>query len=106
MLRGYIRERAKGPSVEDQRKALAKAGVSFEGEFPPVYIDMIQRRTRKTLDNPLPMRFGAINSLRAGDVLVIYDAATLGTSQSDIMDALAATGQREATVLTCNPPGG
>ena len=23
MLRGYIRERAKGPSVEDQRKALA-----------------------------------------------------------------------------------
>lgn len=106
MLRGYIRERAKGPSVEDQRKALIKAGVETEGSHPPIYIDLIGKRTRKNLDNPLPQRAAAIASLRPGeDSLVIFDDATLGTTESDILDALAATGQRDATVITCDPPG-
>lgn len=106
MLRGYIRERPKGPSVEDQRKALVKAGVETEGTHPPLYIDMVQRRTRKALDNPLPERAAAISSLRPGeDSLVIFDAATIGTTEGDIMDALAAVGQRDAPVITCNPPG-
>lgn len=105
MLKGYIRERPKGPSVEDQRRALAKAGVSTEGEHAPIYIDMIQRRTRKALDNPLPMRAAAIGSLRGGeDALVVFDAAALGTTERDIMDALAAIGQREAFLITCTPP--
>lgn len=106
MLRGYIRERPKGPSVEDQRKALAKAGVELDGEHPPIYTDMLRPRTRKALDNPLPERAAAISSLRVGeDSLVIFDAATLGTTEGDILDALAATGQREASVITCEPPG-
>lgn len=106
MLKGYIRERAKGPSVEDQRKALVKAGVSFDGDHPPVFIDMIGKRTRKNLDNPLPQRMAAIGSLRPGeDSLVIFDDATLGTTEGDILDALAATGQRDAAVITCDPPG-
>lgn len=105
MLRGYIRERAKGPSVEDQRKALAKAGVPVGGTHPPIYIDMIGKRTRKNLDNPLPERAAVIASLRAGNKLVIYDQATLGTTEGDILDALAAAGQRDATVVTCDPVG-
>lgn len=106
MLRGYIRERPKGPNVEDQRKALIKAGVETDGTHPPIYMDMIGRRTRKALDNPLPQRAAAIGSLRIGeDSLVIFDAATIGTTEGDILDALAATGQREASVITCNPPG-
>lgn len=106
MLKGYIRERPKGPSVEDQRKALAKAGVSTEGGHPPVYTDMVQRRTRKALDHPLPQRAAAIQSMRHGeDALVIFDAATLGTNEGDIMDALAAVGERGAPVITCSPPG-
>lgn len=106
MLKGYIRERPKGPSVEDQRKALAKAGVSTEGEHAPVYTDMVQRRTRKALDNPLPQRAAVIGSMRPDeDALVIFDAATLGTTEGDIMDALAAAGERGAPVLTCSPPG-
>lgn len=104
-LRGYIRERPKGPSVEDQRKALAKAGVPLDGTHPPIYIDLIGKRTRKNLDNPLPARAAAIGSLRPGNKLVIYDPATLGTTEGDILDALAATGQQEATVVTCDPPG-
>lgn len=105
MLRGYIRERAKGPSVEEQRKALAKAGVTLDGDYPPVYIDMIEKRTRKALDNPLPNRFAAINSLRHGeDKLVIYDLATLGTTENDIKDAIAATGERNAAIAVCVPP--
>ena len=106
MLRGYIRERAKGPSVEDQRKALIKAGVQVDGTHPPIYVDLIGKRTRKNLDNPLPQRAAAIGSLRVGeDSLVIYDQATLGTTEGDILDALAATGQRDASVITCDPPG-
>lgn len=106
MLRGYIRERAKGPSVEDQRKALIKAGVQVDGTHPPIYVDLIGKRTRKTLDNPLPQRAAAIGSLRVGeDSLVIYDQATLGIAEGDILDALAATGQRDASVTTCDPPG-
>lgn len=106
MLRGYIRERAKGPSVEDQRKALIKAGVEIDGTHPPIYVDLIGKRTRKNLDNPLPQRRAAIGSLRVGeDSLVIYDPATLGTAEGDILDALAATGQRDASVITCDPPG-
>lgn len=106
MLKGYIRERPQGPSVEDQRKALAKAGVEIDGTHPPIYIDMIGKRTRKNLDNPLPQRAAAIGSMRPGeDSLVIFDAATLGTTEGDIMDALAAAGERGAPVLTCSPPG-
>lgn len=106
MLRGYIRERPKGPTIDEQKAALKKAGVSFDGDYPPVYIDMISRRTRKALDNPLPQRAAAIGSLRVGeDSLVIYDQATLGVAEGDILDALAATGQRDASVITCNPPG-
>lgn len=106
MLRGYIRERPKGPSVEDQRKALIKAGVEMDGTHPPVYIDMIGKRTRKNLDNPLPQRAAAIGSLRPGeDALVVFDAAALGRTEGDIMDALAAIGQRDAPVITCNPAG-
>lgn len=106
MLRGYIRERAKGPSVEDQRKALIRAGVETDGTHPPIYVDMIGKRTRKNLDNPLPQRAAAISSLRVGeDSIVIFDAATIGTTEGDILDALAATGQRDASVITCNPPG-
>lgn len=106
MLRGYIRERAKGPGVEDQRKALIKAGVETDGTHPPIYIDLIGKRTRKNLDNPLPQRAAAISSLRVGeDSLVIYDQATLGIAEGDILDALAATGQRDASVITCDPPG-
>lgn len=106
MLRGYIRERPKGPSVEDQRKALAAAGVQTDGTHPPIYIDIIGKRTRKALDNPLPQRAAAIGSLRVGeDSLVIFDAGTIGTTERDILDALAATGQRDAAVITCNPPG-
>lgn len=106
MLKGYIRERPNGPSVEDQRKALAKAGVSTAGDHPPVYTDVIRRRTRKALDNPLPARAAAIGSLRGGeDVLVVYDQATLGTTEGDILNALAAIGQRDALVITCDPPG-
>lgn len=104
MLRGYIRERAKGPSVDEQRKALAKAGVSFDGDYPPVYTDMIQRRTRKALDNHLPQRFAAIKSLRhSQDKIVVYDLATLGTTENDIKDAIAATGERDAVIVVCNP---
>ncbi len=105
MLRGYIRERPKGPTIEEQEAALKKAGVSFDGDHPPVYTDMVPRRTRKELDNPLPERAAAINSLRIGeDSLVIFDAAAIGTTEGDILDALAAIGQRDATVITCNPP--
>lgn len=44
--------------------------------------------------------------MRVGeDSLVIYDPATLGTTEGDILDALAATGQRDASVITCDPPG-
>lgn len=106
MLRGYIRERPKGPSVEEQRKALAKAGVATDGEHAPIYIDLVGKRTRKNLDNPLPQRAAAIGSLRVGeDSLVVFDAATIGTTEGDILDALAATGQRDASVITCDPPG-
>ena len=106
MRRGYIRERKAGPSVDEQRKALAAAGVLVEGDHPPLYIDMIPKRSRKTLDNPLPQRTAAIHSLRSGeDALVIFDAATLGLTEGDILDALAAAGQKGASVIVCAPPG-
>lgn len=107
MRLGYIRERKAGPIVDEQRKALAAAGVPSEGDHPPIYIDMIPRRTRKALDNPLPERAAAIHSLRPGDgdALVVFDAATIGQTEGDILDALAAIGERDATLIVCNPPG-
>jgi hypothetical protein len=94
MLRGYIRVRPKGPSVDEQRRALLEAGVPTDR----IYID---KRTR----NPLPQRALAISFLRTGDALVIYDAAALGTTTADIMGSLAEIGQHHALVATCNPPG-
>lgn len=105
-MRGYIRERAKGPSVDEQRKALAAAGVPTDGDHPPIYIDVTPRRTRKDLDDPLPQRRAAIHSMRPGDKLVVYDAATLGPTEGEILNAIAAIGEREdVTLVICNPAG-
>lgn len=106
MRRGYIRERRAGPSVDEQRAALAAAGVPIEGDHPPVYVDPIPRRTQKGKQDPLPQRRAAIHSLRAGNALVIYDAATLGPTEGEILDAIAAIGQRkDVTLVICDPPG-
>lgn len=102
MRRGYIRERKAGPSVDEQCVALAAAGVPSDGDHPPIYLDPIPKRKRP---DPLPQRAAAVRSLRPGDALVVYDAAALGLSEGDILDALAAIGQREATLIVCSPEG-
>jgi hypothetical protein len=34
---------------------------------------------------------------------VVYDLATLGRTENDIKDAIAATGERDAVIVVCNP---
>ncbi len=95
MLRGYVRERKKGPSIDEQKAALLRAGVSFEGEYPPVYVDLIPKRGSEQL----PQLHAAIGSLRVGDTLVVYDQATIGLTEAGLWDAYAAVAQRLATLM-------
>lgn len=92
MLRGYIRERKKGPSIDEQKAALKAAGVEFDGTHPPVYIDMVGKRGQEQI----PQLAAAINSLRVGDTLVVYDQATIGLTEAGLWDAYAAVAQRLA----------
>lgn len=100
MRRGYRRERLNGPSLEDQWKALAAAGVGSDGTHPPVYTDMLKDTKR---DTSLKQRKAAILSLRPGDVLAVRDAATLGRDQDEIAEGLAMVGRRRATLVVCCP---
>jgi DNA invertase Pin-like site-specific DNA recombinase len=95
MRRGYIRLSKAGPSLEDQQRALASAGVGDFGELGPVYVDEILKRRSS---EHLPRRAAAIRSLFEGDELVIASAAQLGTSAADVLAALEAISRKGATV--------
>ena len=104
MRRGYIRERQYGPSVEDQRRTLGAAGVPTDGTHPPIYTDMIAdvKSTPKAW-KLLAQRKAAIASLRPGDALAVWDAATLGRDMEEIQEGLAMVGKRQATLVICYP---
>ena len=95
MLRGYIRERKKGPSVDEQRAALIKAGVRVDGTHPPIYVDMVPRRGQP----PQPQLIAAVQSLRSGDTLVVFDEASLGLTEGGLWEAHAAIGERAASLM-------
>lgn len=73
-----------GLSVKDQRAALSAAGLDVTDEYGPVYLDD---------------RDAAIASLMKDDELVVASASCLGHPEHDILFALAAIGERGATVL-------
>ncbi|MCA1490739.1 recombinase family protein [Ensifer sp. NBAIM29] len=95
MRRGYIRLSKAGPSLEDQQKALASAGIDDFSEYGPVYVDVIPKHNQPTL----PQRLEAIRSLEAGDELVVASASRLGTSTGDVLDAMKAIGDQKAALF-------
>jgi DNA invertase Pin-like site-specific DNA recombinase len=95
MRRGYIRLSKAGPSLEDQKKALASAGIDDFGEYGPVYVDELPKRRSGPV---LPQRADAIRSLEAGDELVVASAARLGASAGDVLDAMQEIAKRQAAV--------
>lgn len=100
MRRGYIRERRVGPSIEDQRKSLASAGVMTEGTHPPIYMDMLKDVKG---NKPLRQLALAVKSLRGDDEIVMHDAATPGRDHQEICDALAAVGAKGNKLVICTP---
>lgn len=103
MKRGYVRVSKAGPTLDEQREALAKAGITDFSDAGPVYVDMPPKGRRKPgADARLERRTDAIKGLRAGDVLVVSSPARLGTSTEDIMAVLAEIGRRQASVFDCS----
>lgn len=100
MDRGYVRERRGGAVPAAQVAELAWV-VETTGTHPPVYIDILKPAKKSKV--PLPARGNAINSLRPGNRLWVYDLATLGTSFDDIMAAMAAIGKKGATLGVLMP---
>ncbi len=98
--RAYVRDRRGGKTPAEQVSALASV-VETDGTHPPIYTDLLKpAKKSKAL---LPARGNAINSLRKGDTLWVYDLATLGTSFDDIMAAMAAIGKKGATLGVLMP---
>lgn len=95
MKRGYIRLSKAGPTLEDQKAALAKAGIEDFSEHGHVYVDEIPNRRNEPL---LPQRAEAIRSLEAGDELVVTSASRLGPSTGDVLDAMKAIADRKAAL--------
>lgn len=83
MKRGYIRAVAGGITIQQQKAALAAAGLDIEGPHGPVYVDD---------------RDAAIASLQPGDQLVIAEPACLAATAADALEALAEIGKRSATL--------
>lgn len=98
--RGYVRERKGGTKPSDQVAALA-AVIETGGTHPPIYTDLLKPKKKSKV--PLPARGSAINSLRSGNTLWVYDLPTLGTSFDDIMAAMAAIGKRGGTLGVLTP---
>lgn len=98
--RAYVRERRGGKTPAEQVSALSSA-VETGGTHPPIYTDLL-KPTKKPIW-PLPARGNAINSLRRGNTLWVYDLPTLGTSFDDIMAAMAAIGKKGATLGVLMP---
>lgn len=99
MKRGYIRVSKAGPSLEDQRAALARAGITDQSDGGPVYVDAEAKGRRKGgADARLVERARALLSLRAGDVLVVHSLARLGTSTPDTMAVLGEIAMRGASL--------
>lgn len=96
MKRGYIRLSKAGPSLADQQKALAGAGIGDFSEGSSIFVDQIPKRGGRS---NWPSRDRAIRSLDPGDVLVVSSAARLGTSVSDVLGVLLAVGERRASVF-------
>jgi DNA invertase Pin-like site-specific DNA recombinase len=100
MKKGYIRTDKAGPSVEQQRTALRAAGISDFSAAGPVMVDLEGVvKTRSKYVDPLPNRTRRISTLNKGDTLVVASADRLGRTFDDILDALAAIGQRGASVM-------
>lgn len=98
--RGYVRERKGGAKPSDQVAALASV-IETDGTHPPIYTDLLKPAKKSKV--PLPARGNAINSLRPGNTLWVYDLPTLGTGFDDIMGALAAIGKKCATLGVLTP---
>lgn len=98
--RGYVRERKGGVKPSDQVAALASV-IETGGTHPPIYTDLMKPAKKSKVS--LPARGNAINSLRSGNTLWVYDLATLGTSFDDIMAAMAAIGKKGATLGVLMP---
>lgn len=84
MLRGYIRTSKTGQSVDEQKVALTKAGITDFSDLGPVYLDD---------------REGAIRSLIEGDTLVVSEPSRLGISGADVLLALEAIGLKGCSVM-------
>lgn len=99
MKRGYIRLSKAGPSLEDQQKALERAGINNFSEGVSVFVDPPLKRG----DPPTWLgRTKAIQSLRPGDELVVSSASRLGTTMSDVLGVLRAVGERQASILVAD----
>ena len=100
MDRAYVRERKGGVTPDEQVAALASV-VETTGTHPPVYVDLLKPAKKSKV--PLPARGNAVNSLRRGDRLWVYDLPTLGTGFDDILAAMAAIGKKGATLGVLAP---
>ncbi|WP_299551589.1 hypothetical protein [uncultured Tateyamaria sp.] len=81
---GYIRTVAGGLTIEQQKGALASAGLDVSDLSRSVFIGD---------------RAAAISSLNARDELVIAEPACLATNAADALQALAEIGSRSASVI-------
>lgn len=83
MKRGFIRSIAGGITINQQKAALAAAGLNVDDSSGYVYFDD---------------RKAAIASLEPGDELVIAEPACLGTTGPDALEAIADIGKRSAKI--------
>ena len=101
---GYIRETKGGLTRSKQETLLRAAGIAdFSAESFTVFTDRPKRASKKAEPHDLIMRQDMIDGLRADDVVVVADFATLGVSSDDWLAAVGQIAATGASLRICDP---
>lgn len=94
MRRAYIRLTRSGPSLKEQEDALRQAGIDDFSDSGPIHVEPMPKAGAAADAR----RVAAIQSLDAGDELVIATPGCLGGTRADILATLTAISERGAAL--------
>lgn len=110
---GYILQGRGRPLLEKQREALRALGVVLDTQYPPVWLDKIERSAsgRKPGERQLDERNGLLLAVQEGDRVAAATPLCVGLSRKDVVWFVGELASRGVSLVVSNDawlvePGG